>query len=213
MLKESLSFFHKQTAILSNNVSAVWYTISPMTGTLLPYTDHFPILSILSEIDFLGNWRSAVLRRIFCAGRSVSTAALLGVMQGRDTKPGAEETSKTVLRKFPRKSNKCDPYHMILAEPLWRAASMTACATVWPIRLSNANGRIYSSFSSLSSTSEAIALEAAIFISSLISFARQSSAPLKIPGKQSTLLIWFGKSERPVPMILADGKKTRFILW
>ena len=26
-------------------------------------------------------------------------------MQGRDTKPGAEETSKTVLRKFPRKSN------------------------------------------------------------------------------------------------------------
>ena len=33
-------------------------------------------------------------------------AALLGVMQGRDTKPGAEETSKTVLRKFPRKSNR-----------------------------------------------------------------------------------------------------------
>ena len=26
-------------------------------------------------------------------------------MQGRDTSPGAEETSKTVLRKFPRKSN------------------------------------------------------------------------------------------------------------
>ncbi len=25
-------------------------------------------------------------------------------MQGRDTKPGAKETSKTVLRKFPRKS-------------------------------------------------------------------------------------------------------------
>ena len=49
--------------------------------------------------------RSAVLRRIFCAGKSVSSAALLGVMQGRDTKPGAEETSKTVLRKFPRKSN------------------------------------------------------------------------------------------------------------
>ncbi len=58
-----------------------------------------------NTIDFLGNWRSAVLRRRFCAGRSVSTAALLGVMQGRDTKPAAEETSKTVLRKFPRKSN------------------------------------------------------------------------------------------------------------
>ena len=56
-------------------------------------------------IDFLGNRRSAVLRRIFCAVKSVSSAALLGVMQGRDTKPGAKETSKTVLRKFPRKSN------------------------------------------------------------------------------------------------------------
>ncbi len=54
--------------------------------------------------DFLGNRRSAVLRRIFCAGKSVSSAALLGVMQGKDTKSGAEETSKTVLRKFPRKS-------------------------------------------------------------------------------------------------------------
>jgi len=27
-----------------------------------------------------------------------------GVMQGRDTKPGAKGTNKTVLRKFPRKS-------------------------------------------------------------------------------------------------------------
>ncbi len=45
------------------------------------------------------------MRRIFCAVKSVSSAALLGVMQGRDTKPGAKETSKTVLRKFPRKSD------------------------------------------------------------------------------------------------------------
>ena len=57
------------------------------------------------SLYFLGNRRSAVLRRIFCAGKSVLSAALLGVMQGRDTKPGAKETSKTVLRKFPRKSN------------------------------------------------------------------------------------------------------------
>ncbi len=56
--------------------------------------------------DFLGNRRSAVLRRIFCVGKSVSSAALLGVMQGRGTSLGAEETSKTVLRKFPRKSDK-----------------------------------------------------------------------------------------------------------
>ena len=53
----------------------------------------------------LQNRRSAVLRRIFCAGKSVSSAALLGVMQGRDTSLGAKETSKTVRRKFPRKSN------------------------------------------------------------------------------------------------------------
>ncbi len=37
--------------------------------------------------------------------QSVSSAALLGVMQGRDTSLGAEETSKTELRKFPRKSD------------------------------------------------------------------------------------------------------------
>ena len=61
-------------------------------------------MSAPTELDFLGSWRSAVLRRIFCAGKSVSSAALLGVMQGRDTKPGAKETSKTVLGKFPRKS-------------------------------------------------------------------------------------------------------------
>ena len=35
-------------------------------------------------------------------------------------------------------------------------------------------------------------LEAAIFISSLISLALTSNAPLKIPGKASTLLIWLG---------------------
>ena len=62
------------------------------------------IRTFSASIDFLGNWRSAVLRRIFCAVKSVSSAALLGVMQGRDTKPGAKETSKTVLRKFSRKS-------------------------------------------------------------------------------------------------------------
>ena len=37
-----------------------------------------------------------------------------------------------------------------------------------------------------------VAWAAAIFISSVIVRARTSSAPRKIPGKQSTLLIWFG---------------------
>ncbi len=71
------------------------------------------VMTHLYTVDFLGNWRSAVLRRIFCAGKSVSSAALLGVMQGRDTKPGAKETSKTVLRKFPRKSIYKSLYHIV----------------------------------------------------------------------------------------------------
>ena len=47
-------------------------------------------------------------------------------------------------------------------------------------------------YTSSSETSEAIALAAATFISSFISEARQSSAPRKIPGNASTLLIWLG---------------------
>ena len=41
-------------------------------------------------------------------------------------------------------------------------------------------------------TIDAIPRAAAIFISSVMSRARTSSAPRKIPGKQRTLLIWFG---------------------
>ncbi|MPM87205.1 hypothetical protein SDC9_134299 [bioreactor metagenome] len=36
-----------------------------------------------------------------------------------------------------------------------------------------------------------------------MSLARASSAPRKIPGNASTLLIWFGKSLRPVPTMYA----------
>ena len=45
-----------------------------------------------------------------------------------------------------------------------------------------------------------LACAAASFISSVICFARPSNAPLKIPGKATTLLTWLGKSERPVPV-------------
>ena len=62
-----------------------------------------------------------------------------------------------------------------------------------------------SSLSSLSGTKEAIACAAASFISSVICFARPSNAPLKIPGKATTLLTWLGKSERPVPTTLAPA--------
>src|SRR5690606_594127 len=49
--------------------------------------------------------------------------------------------------------------------------------------------------------SSAMALTAAIFISSLIVVARTSSAPLKMYGNPNTLFTWFGKSDRPVAII------------
>ena len=64
---------------------------------------------------------------------------------------------------------------------------------------------MYSAFNSSSETSDAIALAAAIFISSLISDARQSSAPRKMPGNAKTLLIWLGKSLLPVPTTAAPA--------
>ena len=46
--------------------------------------------------------------------------------------------------------------------------------------------------SASSGTHEAIARAAAIFMPSVMEWAWASSAPRKIPGKASTLLIWFG---------------------
>ena len=66
-----------------------------------------------------------------------------------------------------------------------------------PTRGSNGAGTIRSSRRS-SPTSAARASAAASFIPSVIAVAWTSNAPRKIPGKASTLLIWFGKSERPV---------------
>ncbi|MNR63460.1 hypothetical protein D3C85_1857790 [compost metagenome] len=43
-----------------------------------------------------------------------------------------------------------------------------------------------------------MALAAAIFMAGVMRRALASSAPRKMPGKASTLLIWFGKSLRPV---------------
>ena len=78
------------------------------------------------------------------------------------------------------------------ATPLSRAACATASATVRMTFLSNAIGMMYSAVSSSSETQDAIAFAAASFISSLMSLARTSSAPRKMPGNASTLLIWFG---------------------
>lgn len=78
------------------------------------------------------------------------------------------------------------------ATPVLRAASATAVATALPTRGSKAAGMIYSSVSSSSVMRFAMALAAAIFISSFISLARTSKASQTIPGNTSTLLIWFG---------------------
>ena len=63
------------------------------------------------------------------------------------------------------------------------------------------------SFNSLSCTSEAKALAAAIFISSTILVLLTIRAPLNKPGKTRTLLIWLGKSDLPVATILAPPSK------
>ena len=56
-------------------------------------------------------------------------------------------------------------------------------------------------------TTLAMAFAAAIFMDSVMSVAITARAPLKIPGKASTLLIWFGKSERPVPTTAAPAAR------
>ena len=71
-------------------------------------------------------------------------------------------------------------------------AILFACATVFATRSSNAAGMMYSSDSSSSEMRPASASAAASFISSLISEARTSNTPRKIPGNASTLLIWLG---------------------
>ena len=57
-------------------------------------------------IDLLGNWRSAVLRSNFAVRRSPFSAGILYVFQGKWAKHDSKRASKTVLRKFPRRSNK-----------------------------------------------------------------------------------------------------------
>ena len=80
----------------------------------------------------------------------------------------------------------------VRATPVLRAASATAAATAGTTRGSKGLGMMFSSDSSSSGMTAARAMAAAIFISSLMSLARTSSAPRKMPGKASTLLIWLG---------------------
>ena len=91
------------------------------------------------------------------------------------------------------------------ATPSARAAAATASRTAPGTRGSNGEGMTRSSRRS-SPTSSARAVAAATFIPSVIAVACTSKAPRKMPGKASTLLIWLGKSERPVAT-------TRAYLW
>src|SRR6266508_2121844 len=72
------------------------------------------------------------------------------------------------------------------------AARATPSATAGATALLKTLGMMYSSPSSLRLTHAASARAAPSFISSLTARARASSRPRKKPGKQSTLLIWFG---------------------
>src|SRR5712691_9915466 len=78
------------------------------------------------------------------------------------------------------------------ATPVLWAARATSLATAGATFLLKTLGMMYSGPSSCFATQEAMACAAASFISSLTSRARMSRSPRKKPGKQSTLLIWFG---------------------
>ena len=76
--------------------------------------------------------------------------------------------------------------------PSATAAAATAWATRYDTDLSNTDGMMNVSQSCSSVTDSAMAFAAASFMFSVMSVARASSAPRKMPGKAKTLLIWFG---------------------
>ena len=77
----------------------------------------------------------------------------------------------------------------VSATPSARAAFITASATIRASPGVNGSGTIRSALAR-PGTAAQIAPEAATFMPSVIRRAPQSSAPRKIPGKASTLLIW-----------------------
>src|SRR5699024_9414498 len=84
-----------------------------------------------------------------------------------------------------------------VATPSGTAVRATASATAGATGGSSAEGTMWSGASSSPSRSTR-ASAAASFMASVIRVAPPSSAPRKMPGNASTLLIWFGKSLRPV---------------
>src|SRR5512136_336340 len=94
-------------------------------------------------------------------------------------------------------------YPISTAQPHSFAAFSTAAATCHATFRFRGPGRTLARVGSL--TIPARAWAAASFMSSVIREARASRAPRKMPGKASTLLIWFGKSLLPVPTTTAPA--------
>src|SRR5207302_699829 len=101
----------------------------------------------------------------------------------RGEHPGPHRRALAAVGRQPQQADPGRPSRG-LADDRRRPAGATA-------RL-NTLGMMYSGPSSLRLTEAASAWAAASFISSLTVRARESSRPRKKPGKQSTLLIWFG---------------------
>ena len=87
-------------------------------------------------------------------------------------------------------------------------ASFNVLITIGRILGSFTLGIIYSSFKCGRSTRKAIAHEAATNISSSKPFALVSSNALRTEGNTTTLLIWLGKSDRPLAAILVSAFST-----
>ncbi len=81
----------------------------------------------------------------------------------------------------------------------------TATASLMKTSHSIMVGTMYSSCRPFFSAVAAMASAAAMAISSVMVLANTSKVPRKMPGKPRELLIWLGKSDRPVPMILAPA--------
>ena len=87
-------------------------------------------------------------------------------------------------------------------------ASFNVLITIGRILGSFTLGIIYSSFKWGRSTRKAIAHEAATNISSSKPFALVSSNALRTEGNTTALLIWLGKSDRPLAAILVPAFST-----
>jgi hypothetical protein len=139
---------------------------------------------------------------------AASWARAAGITQGRTPTtfdPGAGPHARRVgADAAPTARRRLTGAAQSRATPSSRAACATASATAGATRGSNGLGMTQSADRS-SPTTAASASAAAIFMPSVMRRARTAMAPLKTPGKASTLLIWFGKSERPVATTAAPA--------